>query len=241
MFVGICLSGLPRGEYYPEWIKKLADIHECAVFLNYYNYNEDIHSHSNAALHKVAFMEKNFNPSIYKFSNCDTVISSNDWDVVKPKLLEYRDRIDGMYLGDWVNLIAQSMWYSIQQSYKMLCKYEESANRNFDIVIRARMDIFAEKDVKFEFEKLDLRHNVIYTPSWSQLPINDQFALGCKKVMHKYCNMYDYLNNYIPIVSNHPEQLLQYHLVNNGIEIKHWNMLYSNRWNPEKHPSFVYT
>jgi len=170
-------------------------------------------------------MEKSFDTNIYKFSNCKTFISSNHWKVVKPKLLEYRDRIDGMHLGAWVNLISQSMWYSIQQSYKMLCNYEQSINRNFDIVIRARMDIFAEKDVKFEFEKLDLRHNVIYTPSWSQLPINDQFALGCKKVMHKYCNMYDYLNDYIPIVTNHPESLLQYHLMSHGIEIKFLDML----------------
>jgi len=239
MKIGICFSGLPRGEYYPYWVDNFSKKYDCTVFVNYWKYNKDIHNHSYAASNGFSFMEENFDEGWYRFENAETVFSHNDWDSIKPILAQRLSQVEPRYYGVFGNLNPQSMYYSIQQSYKLLEEYEKAHNTHFDVVIRSRFDVYVVDGFDYNISNLEFKDDIVYTPGWNLTPINDCWGIGARKPMHLYSNLYDHMIDYMIEATNHPEMQLQHHFKLNKIEIKHIDFVMHHRIDAGKVPQNV--
>jgi hypothetical protein len=239
MKIGICFSGMPRGEYYPYWVDILAQKYECVTFVNYWLYDKDMHNHSYAATTHSVLMEEKFDESWYKFENCETIFSTDNWQELKPVFAKRLASVDSRYYGSFGTLNPMSMYYSIQKSFKLLREYEIKNNLTFDVVIRARFDMYVSKDFDYDMSQKEYNTNVIYTPSWNLTPINDCWAVGHRKPMEIYHNLYDHITDYMIPATNHPEMQLRHHLQVNNIQIRHWDFCLHPRINDYMVPKNV--
>jgi hypothetical protein len=221
MKIGICVSGLPRGEYYPYWIDFLSKKYDCTVFVNYWKFNPDIHNHSYAATNGFSFMEESFDESWYHFENAETIFTTNDWDIMRSIFAERLGKVESRYYGWTGSYNPQSMYYSIYKSFQSLEEYEKQKNLKFDVIIRSRFDVYVVDKFNYDLSNLDFDDNTVYTPGWNLTPINDCWGIGARKPMSIYHSLYEVMMDYIPAASNHPERLLQHHFEQHKINLKH--------------------
>lgn len=107
------------------------------------------------------------------------------------------------------DLAPISMYYSMFKSNELKSNYEKQNNMIFDKVIRMRFDTEFYEDLNI----LNLSDN-LNIPSgrdWSEIGVNDQFAIGSSSDMDIY---FDLINNFhnLQNLPYHPETLLFGHL-----------------------------
>jgi hypothetical protein len=90
-----------------------------------------------------------------------------------------------------------SMYYKIQQCFKLLEDYQIESNIKYDIIIRARLDFIWEDYIyfdHFENNKLYLVRDRYAT--CSRLVTNDKFFAGSYTIMKNICNIFNYISKY---------------------------------------------
>lgn len=109
--------------------------------------------------------------------------------------------------------------YNIKNSFDIMREYEQENNVRYDIVIRARPDVFWY--AKIEDQDLDYasKNQCISTPQHylsviCGSNINDQFALGQNEIMYRYTRIFDMVETYGKTVPNDQatEYFVTYHL-----------------------------
>lgn len=108
-----------------------------------------------------------------------------------------------------------SMHYSIFKANQLKKQFEVENNLTFDWVIRMRTDS------DFRYNTLDVRSltadlNIPSGEDWSDLGINDQFAIGHSNIMDLYSDLYNKLH-YTQSIKYYPERMLYLHLKNMNI------------------------
>lgn len=111
-----------------------------------------------------------------------------------------------------------SMHYSIHQANELKKQYEVENNITFDWVIRMRTD----SDFRYDTLNLSTLTGDLNIPSgedWSDIGINDQFAIGTSHAMNLYSNLY---NNFHHTQSSkfYPERLLLKYLKQVDVKIE---------------------
>jgi len=128
---------------------------------------------------------------------------------------------------DTIKERIKGQFYNIFECNNLSKKYEKNNNFIYDIIIRARPDVFFFS----EFEDEDLikikKDNVLALPKeyfkiWSG-NTTDTFAMGNRYVMDLYCDTYKYVeNSFYGTIS--PEQTLEHNLKNYMKHISFYNI-----------------
>jgi hypothetical protein len=173
-----------------------------------------------------SYIIKKYNADVfidYSFNQNDTEADILDRLKIlyKPKKISY-----GTYPAELENIIKNShfykkniesnpeslfkMWYSIKKANELKTQYEIENGFEYDIVIKSRFDLKILDNINFKKD-----FNSIFIPiGWDHRDgYNDLFAYGDSKSMDYYCNLYNYLINYLKdghLI--HPETLLKVHL-----------------------------
>jgi len=108
-----------------------------------------------------------------------------------------------------------SMHYSIHKANELKKDYERENNITFDWVIRMRTDSDFRSNV-LDLRNLDGDLNIPIGEDWSELGINDQFAIGRSNVMDLYSDLYNKFH-YTQSIKYYPERILFLHLKNMNI------------------------
>jgi hypothetical protein len=124
------------------------------------------------------------------------------------------------------------MWCNIFNSDKLRREYEFEKNIKYDYVFRMRFDFFFLRTLDDILINLkDLTDNSIAIPyRWNFSEIHpmsktDMFSIGTSESMTKYCNLFNHIDDYIPIVPKnnngtpHPESLLGVYLNSIGMTV----------------------
>jgi len=124
-------------------------------------------------------------------------------DILKGKYPDHVRRGLGMELADHV----LGQLFNIRNSFDVMEKYEQEHRIKYDIVIRARPDVFWYANL--EDKDLDhiMHNNCLATPQHYMYAIcgnsiNDQFAMSQKDIMRVYTRMYDMVETYGHIAPN---------------------------------------
>ena len=111
-----------------------------------------------------------------------------------------------------------SMHYSIHQANELKKQYEVENNITFDWVIRMRTD----SDFRYDSLNLNTLTGELNIPSgedWSDIGINDQFAIGTSHAMNLYSNLYNNFH-YTQSSKFYPERLLLNYLKQVDVKIQ---------------------
>jgi len=118
-------------------------------------------------------------------------------------------------------------FYNIQQCNELRKEYETSNNIEYDIIIRARPDVFffseiEDSDIEYIYENNSVGIPVEYFKIWST-KTTDVFAMGNRYVMDKYCQAFDTVleSNYI---IGESESVVDYH-IKNKMNVEIYDML----------------
>ena len=119
-----------------------------------------------------------------------------------------------------------SMHYKIGQANRIRKEYENKNGIKYDYVIRGRPDIkhnktlkLSEYDIKWPDVFCDKEHSYGY--------VCDQFCFGTSEVLDIYCSVYPKIWKYNnQIAAYNAENMMQHHLLVNGINVITINMDY---------------
>ena len=127
------------------------------------------------------------------------------------------------------NLIERILgqYFNIQQCNELRKEYEISNKIEYDIIVRARPDVFffseiEDTDLKYLYENNSIGIPVDYFAMWSS-KTTDTFAIGNRFVMEQYCQTFETVleSNY---VIGEAESAVDYH-IKNKIKTKIYNIL----------------
>jgi len=210
MKVAVCLSGLTRSVSYgwPLLERYLVRPYASKVFIHTWDIdNGGVRSQSDDP--KFQWM-----PSFMDGRTKEEFIK----DEMKPNRCIIENFQE--WSSNHLNSSAHAMYYSIYAANELRRQYEIETGESFDVIIRARMDIFFEN-----FLEKDYLENVIKNPKliYGALPgskpdhrfITDVFAIGCPSAMDIYSSVWRYIER--TPVSGPAELLLQSVLAQNGI------------------------
>lgn len=123
-----------------------------------------------------------------------------------------------------------SMYWQIYQADELRRAYERENGFRYDIVVRCRPDLLFHTGIEIE----DPRQlgDVLWVRHPNEQYIDDQFALGCPRVLEIYSNLYNFLPQYHELHESMrppqgydcvctPEQTLKYHLDQHGVRLMH--------------------
>ena len=82
-----------------------------------------------------------------------------------------------------------SMWVSISRSWKLFEDFQQHASKEYDVVIRARYDIFPRIDLGWIEKTFYQDAVVIPDTNHPENMLNDWFAMGSLENMKAYCSL----------------------------------------------------
>lgn len=183
---------------------KILNNHIQYIINEYFNIDTYIHTY-NTDKHTLELLENTLKP---KYIYIDNIIE------VEKKIQFYISYISKTTDTTKPTNVL-SMFYKWQQSLKFL------ENKNYDIVIRNRLDLMFTKPLLLTI------NNCINIPSggdhWGGLM--DLFAYSNQENMKYYKNLYLYIEKYLlhDKALFHPETLLRHHITKNNISINRFN------------------
>lgn len=168
----------------------------------------------------------NINPDIYFYSYKDT-----DLNILKKSInfyYLYEINQDDDLKIDELFFKNKHPEVKVGNTFKMLKNKYNVFNlikNDYDLYIYGRFDVnyINSLDIKV-FKEID--ENTIFIPRGGdhREGINDIFSVGKKTSMFKYCNVFNYLNEYVPKECLfHPELLLKTHLNKQKVNIKRFD------------------
>ncbi len=163
---------------------------------------------------KVDFIETNDAKDIIKNQISGIIGSSlkkleieSPFDVnIDPKL---KPLTDLNLTGCSPTLLIQQ-YRKIKLVYNFLQEFEKENNVKYDIIIRWRFDLFAQR--LLDIRKYDLINKDIYVPGGNPPILYDWYAFGTREVMNKCLNIYDNLGFTINYGNTEYVMSSEYHL-----------------------------
>lgn len=178
----------------------------------------DIYIHTEINETDNNYLNKNFNiEQLYSLKN------------VKCVLLDYKPDIPDIFKTEKeINMYYQ--WFKIYRIYSII-----NDKDTYDYIVRIRSDLFILDDIENIIIKLNLSRDILYIPYGNDIydirhinycdSINDQFAIGSIDVMNKYCNLFNYINEYYT-PDTCSEIVLAKYLKTNDIKIERFILNY---------------
>lgn len=201
MRVALCISGQPRSvESGWECLKIIFEKNNPDVFVHTWWDDEYLdegvltsHTGKEINIHKdtLKVIEDLYNPISMVVDSPKDVFDGSDNElrrdrIVNPKNLENSNNI----IYNW-----NSMWWSLKQSIDLKKGFEVDNKFLYDVVIRARFDLFVDKFLDFSKTENRIKKNTLYVPGrmgflWSRrgnLEIyNEFYSVGTWEQFLKY-------------------------------------------------------
>jgi hypothetical protein len=230
MKIALCLSGQPRffKTSYTLLKKYILDSYDCDLFIDTWNIN--IHE-SVEGLYRYkdeGSLEELYNiykPRIFKVESLDEKIEEISFNFEKKVLSKDFQKLNWpSHIPSTNHFISRyyCMLYKIYNCNKIKNEYAKIHEINYDITIRARMDLVYEKSPDI------INDGILYTDSFGngRFGPGDTFAFSNTNNMDIYSNLFLKLDEYIEKneVPINTEFLLQYHIENNNILWKNINL-----------------
>jgi len=230
MKVAVCLSGLTRSICYgwPLIERYLVRPYGSKVFVHTWDIdNGGVRSQSD---------EKNAQwlPSFFDGTTKEAFISE------EMKASSYMIENYSQWAENHLHQPAHAMFYGVYKVNELRRQFEQKNNGPFDIIIKARMDLFFENFIAQEYiEDILQNSNKIYVAMPGNKPdhrfITDIFAIGTPNTLDIYSSVWNHVQN-TPI-NGAPELYLQQILALNNIQyewalkiryriIEQWNAHY---------------
>jgi hypothetical protein len=222
MKIAFCFSGQIRElDKSTDYWKKMIDKYQADVYASFWKEDDE----------SVQKFIDNFSPKKIEFDDFNLFKKTIDQFTKEISVPTYPPQSDSR---SWVRSVNYgvanetpdyvksgnylSMWYKVWRSNLL------SSSENYDIVVRARTDVFL--DDNFEITKneyLNIPVGFIGNGSWKNCwGYVDMFAYGSQEVMDYYSSLYLYLSRYLKdgdyFFPN--ENLLKVHLAQRDINIR---------------------
>lgn len=207
MKIAICFSGFPRTMKYSYPYLKKYILDELNPDIFFFGYSDNEHSISDKDIIDL------YNPILYKIRPYT--------EEVKKEIIENYGSND-FYNPSATPIQILSQYYNMYNSNELKKQYEKENNFTYDIVMRLRMDYYFWR--KISDEELKIKDNEIYIPDiWNFGGVSSGFAFGKSDVMDKYSSLFHHMKRYNLEEKHplHPETIKKYHLIKQGIIIKH--------------------
>jgi|TARA_R110000796_G_C14485464_1_gene427162 hypothetical protein len=240
MKIAICISGQPRNyeKGYLELKKWFLDKYDCDVYIH--TWKDDLPmeaGHKFAKERQYEFTDKDYN-------NIVELYKPKTWDFQNTIPFDTTN-IKGAHLNYKLNSLLSAS-YSIHACYNLVRDWE----LEYDLIIRTRFDLeftdYISPECLFlkDLSLLDPNKlNVFEYPLTNEgdqtrhSEIDDLFAVSSPKIAGIYADYFTYALSYIymdnaykswldTVISEnpdpiHPESVLKYHLISNGVEINY--------------------
>jgi hypothetical protein len=138
-------------------------------------------------------------------------------DVMKDKYPDHVNRGWGMEVADHV----LGQLYNIKACFDLIEKHQEENGFVYDVIIRGRPDEFwfdrlQDNDIEYVANNNSLGTPQHYISVISGGHINDRFAMGSFNVIKRYCEMFNYVEDYAKLAGNDEatEFYVDYHVRN---------------------------
>jgi hypothetical protein len=179
--VALCYSGAVRG-----LLNNLSQIKNVLFYEDYYEIDYYLYADPNGAtIHQKDIDKGKIEPQGLKVKkekpefNC---LFENELDGFEERFKIFCDRIENYHMP-YKEQVHQ--WYSVKKAFD----YALSFDKEYDIYVRLRCDLFPAGKMFFDWEKFDI--NTVYVPFNAPFGgINDRFAFGSKEAMRRYSNFY---------------------------------------------------
>ena len=86
------------------------------------------------------------------------------------------------------------MWASINRSWKVFEEFQEETGKKYDVVIRARYDIFPRINLNWIETAFSREEMVLPDTNHPTNMLNDWFAMGNQKQLESYCSLIETFN-----------------------------------------------
>jgi len=194
--VAVLFSGLPRG--FKGTIRRNPWLRKVDVFMH--------------GWHKTGTKVNEINPSreleIFKFTDLaqlKLLYRPNEiefeypesWSIAGESILpssipKHYPWAEGMESGSFLDQLLSnniSMWTSIYRSWKIFEEFQEETGQKYDVVIRARYDIFPKIDLRWIESAFTGGDMVIPDTNHPKYMLNDWFAMGNEEQLRTYCSL----------------------------------------------------
>jgi hypothetical protein len=147
-------------------------------------------------------------------------------EVMKNRYPDHVRRGLGMELAEHV----LGQLFNIKNSFDLIREYEKETGIHYDIVIRARPDVFwyahiPDQDLNYIMENRCLATPQHYISVICGGHINDQFAMAQTNIMDQYCHMFDKVQEYSAISPNDSAtEFFVTHHVQNVLQLPIYNI-----------------
>lgn len=231
MKIAICLSGQPRffKSSYVLLKKYILDLYDCDLFIDTWKFNEIKESVKGLYRYKdegsLQELYDIYKPKVFKVEDFEERMEKKSLEFESKVLSkEFQRQYWPSHIPTDNHFISRyySMLYKIYNSNKIKNEYAKTHAINYDITIRARMDLAYEKSPQI------VNDGILYTDSCGngRRGPGDTFAFSNQHNMDIYANLFlkldEYLeDNKVPI---NTEFLLQYHIESNNIRWQNINL-----------------
>lgn len=179
---------------------QLRNFDEC-----YASFKTNILDHNVCDIYLQTYISEDYGRAIQLYQPFKTILEQPDQDFTVAELCKcsiHNGANGSMY---WMHKNNKSVFSIVKKNW-------------YDCVVRTRYDVTYSAPI--EFNKFDMDNiNIPAGGNWLG-GINDLFVFSSYDNMSKYCNLIDYINEYVNNgVMCHAETLLKYHLVSNSLNI----------------------
>jgi len=207
--LAICISGVPRGYYCVDAIKRISEYNDTTVFIWYWNDFNNTELEINSW--RKSPIDSKFNPNVFIIENVKTYYESGSFSEMSPIFKEQKSKLTVTGRED---LGIYGMTYAIMMSNKMREDYEKRNNMKFDCVMRARFELKFlgpgstnyDPNAIFRVENYDLNKLWIsHTNTNIRDGMCDCIAFSNSETMSHYSTVYNRLNELSEIEEHNPE------------------------------------
>lgn len=194
--VAVLFSGLPRG--YKGTIRRNPWLRKVDVFMHGWHKTgtrvNEIHSSRELEIFKITDMAQLkvlYHPEAIKFENPESwsIDGAGILPGSIPKHFPWACGREPQSFLDQMLSNNISMWTSINRSWKVFEEFQEEKGKKYDVVIRARYDIFPKIDLNW-IEKAFGRGEMVLPDTNHPIDmLNDWFAMGNEEQLKGYCSL----------------------------------------------------
>jgi hypothetical protein len=215
--VAICISGVPRGTYCTELVKRISQHNNTHVFIWYWNDgNEILQKHSR----RYTYPEP-FDPQIYQMPGVTVIHASDTFQKYEEHFRTLKNQLPRFDI-DRQDLGIYGMTYAIKMANELRESYERSHGFVFDCVARARFESrFAppgstnyDPEAKLLVSDYDFT-NTIYTSHTNvdiKYGMNDCMAFSNSENMSKYSKVFENMYELSSIEGHSPEKIFYHNI-----------------------------
>jgi len=215
--VAVCISGVPRGEYCTELIRRIALNNDTYIFIWYWNDgNEILQRHS-----RRGSVPYSFDPQILAVPGTKLVCDSDKFENYQAEFQALKDKLP-YFECNRQDLGIYGMTFAIKKANELREKYEQQNNFMFDCVIRARFESkFIQPgstnynpEAKLVVSDYDFSDK-IYIPHTNvdlKYGMNDCLGFSNSQNMSNYSKVFDNIHELSCIEGHSPERIFYHNI-----------------------------